>query len=260
MEIKSVLTERNLYGNIEIYSPNMVFMFYCNQRKLDFYLKKELVKKIGDKKYQLTFVPNGLGYSDRDGLNLGDKPPKRDNRCVVTGQRTNLTKHHIVPSLFRKHLPEKYKYSFVLVVLINAKEHRKYTIEEQKFYNVLADKYGVEKFMAPKIDIDKRPKNIAYALTTYSNAIPEDTQKKLRLEFLELTGLEATEENLIKYKLQKQKKTGDNVFGVELVSKITDFDEFEQIWLNHFIETMNPKFLPEDLILKYNLNLNNDEN
>ena len=52
----------NAYGDIEIYSPQDELMFRTNQKKLDFYLKKNLAEEIGDKKYRLLFEPNGKGF------------------------------------------------------------------------------------------------------------------------------------------------------------------------------------------------------
>jgi hypothetical protein len=40
-----------------------------------------------------------------------------------------------------------------------------------------------------------------------------------------------------------------------IAAKITDYREFEILWLNHFIEHMKPKFLPADLINSYKLEL-----
>ncbi len=260
MQFKSTIQEKNLYGNIEIYSPNMVFMFYCNQRKLDFYVRKDLAKQIGEKKFQLTFEPKGLGYANlEDGYTQIGHPTIRENRCVVTGVTHDLTRHHIVPSQFRKHLPDKYKCSFLLVVLVNAREHRRYTIAEQKFYNVLAEKYGVPKWEPQTESPNRKPNNIAYALITHSSAIPEDVQVNLRREFTELTGLEPNDTNLLAYNTKRPKNGHDGLFGAELVAKVTDYDEFERIWLNHFIETTNPRFLPEDLILRYNVKTPHDE-
>jgi hypothetical protein len=258
MKFKNTLSENNLYGNIAVYSPDMDFMFYCNQRKLNFYIKNNLIKEIGEDKFQLTFKPSGLGHSDTDSLCGFGIKSKRENMCVVTGKTNNLTKHHIVPTFFRKHLPTKYKCSYLLVVLIEANEHRRYTIEEQKFYNVLAEKYGVEKWEIERNAQNRRPNNIAYALLSYASAIPEETQANLRVEFKELTGLEATEENLTEYNTKKAKKGSNDLFGAKLVAKITDFEEFEKIWLNHFIETTKPNFLPEDIILKYKPKQYND--
>ena len=39
----------------------------------------------------------------------------------------------------------------------------------------------------------------------------------------------------------------ENDFGKLIFDKITNIYEFQQMWLEHFVNNMNPKYLPEDL-------------
>lgn len=256
MKLKNIISEDNLYGNISVYSPTMDFMFFSNKKRIKFYIKNNLVNKIDDNTYQLNFIPKGNGYSGFDsfvGMNL--KMMKRENKCVVTGKTTHLTRHHIVPSLFRKHFPLEYKTSFLLIVLFDRKEHDKYTAKEQEFYNVLAKKYNAPPYTHGQ-DIKNvntlKAKRIAHSLIEYNKVIPLETQEQLKNKFKKLTNIEPTHENLLSYRPYKIYTNHD--FGKTLVSKIDDYREFEMIWLNHFIDNTNPKFLPEDIIVAYNLN------
>ena len=44
------------YDNYEVYHPDGTLMFFCSQRKLNWYLKRDLAIILGPKKIQLTFM------------------------------------------------------------------------------------------------------------------------------------------------------------------------------------------------------------
>jgi hypothetical protein len=126
-----------LYGNFGIFSPDGIFMFYTNTRKLTFFIKNDLIEQFAEKSFKLKFIPKGLGYNAPENRITGPGcDVARENICVVTGQTSDLNKHHIVPRFFRKYMPDRYKNNFQLVVLIDEKIHHNYTTIEHKFYDV----------------------------------------------------------------------------------------------------------------------------
>lgn len=252
------IQEGNLYGNIEVYSPDDILMFYASAKRMHFYLKNDLAEEIGDDKFRLKFQPKGLGWGTPDGKRY---LCKRDNCCVVTGSTENLTRHHIVPILFRRHFPSEFNSNFQVVVLIDIDKHREYTIKEQKFYDILALKYDIPEYKTfnKVIRNETRVSCIVNIMRNNKN-LPKQRLTELELEFMHHTGLACTQENFNKFIRKKpfyvrEELSIENDFGMALVSKITDFREFELLWLNHFIEEMKPKFLPKDLILMYDLKL-----
>lgn len=250
----TIVSEKSGYGNIAVYSPDDILMFYTNTGKLRFYIKNDLIEKIEENKYRLKFTPNGLGYAK----NLDCLIP-RENRCVVSGDKDlrKLSRHHIVPTFFRKHFPIEFKSSFQTIVLLRRDIHSRYTIEEQKFYDVLAEKFDVPKYHTFHYNPSKRDNKAASTLFLYGNTMPTNVRANLELEFIQKTGLEPTKENLatiVNMIVDDRKiKTVDNDFGMAIASKITDFHEFEMLWLNHFIEHAKPQYLPEDLVKSYDL-------
>lgn len=245
---KTSLQKQNLYGNISVLSPDNVLMFYSNQRRLNFYIKNNLVDCIDDKTYRLKFKPNGLGHAEDF-----EKFRLRKNVCVVNGTTDNLTKHHIVPKIFRKLTPDRYTSNSTLIVLVNRFDHDKYTIEEQIFLDVLAERFGSrsvnEVYLENKDNIYL--KKVAGTLLRHQEKITDDFRHlTLSRLFTKLSGLTVTDENL-NLIANKKLVSPINIFAKELFDKITDFDEFERIWVNHFIEVMKPKFLPDDLVEKF---------
>ena len=100
----------NLYDNIAIFSPANILLCYVNKKKISFYIKKNLVDKIDDQNYRLTFTPKGLGTINEG--QFAQTPSKRINQCVVSGTTINLTLHHVVPTYVRRHFPLEEKSNF----------------------------------------------------------------------------------------------------------------------------------------------------
>jgi len=245
----------NLYGNIEFYSPDGILMFVKNQHALNFYLKNNLVDKIEENKYKLNFIPKGLGYNGKKIL--------RENKCVVSGDSNAelLTKHHIIPSCFRTHFPINKKDSkFQFIVLIRSDIHSKYTSIEQEYYNEIGMMYGLtDSFQTAVKDFQANNRVLKKAITAlyyFSDKIPEERAIMLRTEFEEKTGLKPTQKflKLTLEELTKKERTewfnyksSNFSFGKKIVDKIENFEEFENLWLRHFVENAKPKFLPDDL-------------
>lgn len=258
---RSTVSDNRAYGNIAVYSPDDILMFYTNQNKLKFYLKNDLAEKIDENKYRLKFIPNGLGYSAENNEFGGhDCLVPRENKCVVSGEENIklLSKHHIVPSFFRKHFPVEFKSCFQTIVLLRRDLHSQYTVHEQAFYDELAEMFDVPKYSTFRVNsVTPREKKLAIRLHDYGHLIPEEAKQNMEQEFTDRTGLEPTKENLsdcIKLvPIEKRVKTVETDFGMAIASKITDYRAFELLWLNHFIEHAKPKYLPEDLVKSYQL-------
>jgi hypothetical protein len=262
------------YDNIEFYAPTGELMFFSSQSRLDFYLSKDLVEKIGNKKYQLKFEPKGLGYSDEYSSWNSFCLEPRANRCVVSGETdyTKLTKHHIVPTYFRKHFPIEHKISFQMVVLLEHEIHANYSKEEIKFHDILAIKYGIETPLELTEQYNRATANIklATAILLYGHKMPKADYELTLKKFEAYTGLPPTTENLKKivetptsyyhpncnFRNSKKKfhlMYSEFDFGKKLASKIVDYREFEEIWIRHFVEKTQPKYLPEDLKKTYKI-------
>lgn len=254
------MTPENAYGNIPVYSPEGILMFKTNEKKLRFYKKNKLIESYHEG-FRLLFTPKGLGYHNAENKEI--LTMNRQNKCVVSGEEniSSLTRHHIIPILFRKWMPEERKSgSYQMVVLIRKDLHYQYTKEEQKFYEYVAGKYGVIDYKDTLFFYETnflRKKSCVQTLRNWSHRIPEERLRIIRSQFRYYTGLEPTNENYtkvfeeIKAIKNRYYKNADYNFGKSVVEKIINFGEFEKMWIDHFISVMNPKFFPEDLKFFY---------
>jgi hypothetical protein len=248
---------QNAYGNIPFFSPGGILMFKGNERKVNFYKKNNLIESY-ENGFRLLFEPKGLGYNKSEhGSQL--LSIFRENKCVVSGEEdvAVLTRHHIVPVLFRKWMPEELKSnSFQLIVFIRTDLHGHYTKEEQKFYLEVEKKYNVTGFQDTIFFHEEnflKKKACVNTLLKYSHLIPSERLQVIKTQFEFYTGIDANITNYqivsdeIKAIKKKYYKNADYNFGKCVVEKVTDFKEFEKMWFDHFISTMKPRFLPEDL-------------
>lgn len=239
------------YGDIAIYSPDDKLMFRTNEHRLEFYLKKDLVEKIDEKKYKLRFEPKGNGYGDRNKELL----EPRENKCVRCGDEDLLvlTRHHVVPSRFRKYLPHNIKSNnYRYVVFLCCECHNEYGEHENILNDVIAEELGVKtlKQCNDEIYIEKRIITGIADTILFKDGIPVERIDALKLEFTSRTGLESTTDNLLKVRKKKYEPVSDsNNFGKLVVDNIKNIYDFQQRWLDHFVDMMKPKYLPKDLLV-----------
>jgi hypothetical protein len=106
---------KKFLGNFQVLSVEGTLLFRTNKKRVDWYMKRGLAKEISADTIQLNFQTNGDGNaSDPEYYN-----EIRENKCVKCGTEEHLTRHHIVPSKFRRHFPLSYKdrSSFDIVIL-----------------------------------------------------------------------------------------------------------------------------------------------
>ena len=243
--------KNNLYGNHRVYAPDGTLMFFGNNKKVNWYLKRnlaEVIKQDGESMHiRLLFEPNGKGHKSDDPYYLTEK----ENKCVVSGDTdiSNLTKHHIVPYMYRKHFPMEYKSRTSHdLVLMTRKEHRNYENQADVLKKELLVELDIP--LIKEINLTEiRPGKLANTILRHGSVIPEDNLEKLKNEYKTLTGLEPIEENfIISVELAsnddkwKSKKVVD--YGKLVVEKIDNIEEFCIRWRQHFIDCVNPQHMP----------------
>ncbi len=253
----TIENKNRLYGNIQVYSPDMQPMFKANMKKINWYLKNpdkklaEVVEWDDDntpKSIKLNFIPNGLGYFNnglKDEYFLSDK----ENICVVTGtdEWRELTKHHIVPYMYRKWFPEEYKSSNCYdIVLITREKHYEYEAIANYLKDRIADELGIPTLKEYTRRISRKAGYVGMANAILNVTIPLEHKIDLCIKFRNKTGYVPTKENLNEYiKSCKNEYRMAEYYGKMVVEKIPNFQKFIERWRQHFLDEMNPKFMPK---------------
>jgi hypothetical protein len=246
-----------LYGNFHIQAPDGHEMFHCNAQKALWYLNRDIADVISNDPptLRLKFVPGGPGH-------IGDVyylTPKV-NQCVVCGCTKDLNRHHVMPRVFRRYLPECIKdhnYHDVLLMCIDC--HEAYEVEAAKLKQEICKEFdftindGGGQIYMPEVG---NAMKAARALLHYGDVIPEPRksallntvkeylQKQPEMVWWNGNVTPSDIEDVAKLFPWSRPEGGRKNYGEYVVEKIGDIQEFTERWRRHFLDVMEPKFLP----------------
>jgi len=242
-----------IYGNCEVYSPDGDLMFRCMEKRIHWYLNRNLATVINDNPLaiKLNFTPKGKG-SKESYLKL-----IRNNKCVVCGDENleQLTRHHIIPYEYRKYFPDNLKaHNAIYIVPLCRSCHEIYEQDADNFKKELEIKCNAPR----RINFEKynhAEKHIV-TLLKYRNVIPYERVEEIK----EILNRQMTEfgmsfcksdcddnTKLEKYlnDIQSTGYRGNNNHSEIVVKTCQDLDDFSKKWVTHFVETMQPQFIPD---------------
>jgi hypothetical protein len=279
------LGSKNLNAeNWEVYHPNGTHMFTCGERKATWYLERDLAKRTADGKIMLTFEPKGTGFESNEIFGKS----VREAICVVSGVEDGLQRHHIVPYCYRTYFPEKYKSkNHHDVVLMNHEKHSEYEREATRYKDEIAEIYGVktisefnQEYTAKLREIGKPNaillNNIHSIFKTYGKVSEEVKLEKLKAisddtgipfktvcnyNYIQLYKMYLL---LKKQHIQQQYDFKQNHrmkydHGYHVVQKLIENDgieEFVKLWRKHFIDVMQPEFMPTGWSIDFRVKTN----
>lgn len=225
--------KRRPYDNYEVYHPDGTLMFFCSQRKVNWYLNRDLAIPIDNNKVKLTFTPGG--YGDPHILLEG-----RQNICVIKGISIGLTKHHVVPYQFRKHFKLKYKdkNSYDLCVLCRD-AHDEYELYANDFKEQLYNDY-IDPLNIEINNLWYHAKSLYTTIQKHYDKIPPAKQIYLTMKFEGLC--EKYNFNIEDFKNTNSPYSDNN--NKIIIDKIGT-ENLIVLWKLHFIKFGKPQFLPE---------------
>jgi hypothetical protein len=250
---KKLLLDK-FYGNCKVLSPNGLLMFRCDEKRIKWYLNRDLAQLVDNNTIKLKFEPRGLG---NHGKEFGLEP--MNNICVNCGTDENLTKHHIIPISYRRHFPLELKSrNFHDVLLMCLDCHHNYEKKALELKIELSDKYNVP-FNFKQNEFQEKIKKSIY----YSKMILYDSDKLPKYRKIELYNffIQNFGENSLNY-LEKFSILNSNDYKSEnnhfklLVSKIDNLQDFIEMWRKHFIENNEVKYLPKSWNIKNKIKTN----
>jgi len=254
---------RQPYDNCKMLSPDGDFMSYCAQHRFNWYLKNGLCEVIENDPvvFRLKFRPNGVGgrgepYYEQALL----------NRCVACGATEELTKHHVVPSNYRRFFPDKYKrymHHDILVMCLAC--HKEYEPVAYSIKETIAAENDVSMnghFLNEDADVLIRARAIkaSYALTRHITKIPKYRITQLEGDVAAFVGRKPTLEDLwelrrtpTKTYRDKDWKTHSEIIVGEMCND--DIEPFVLRWREHFLKFVlgksNGIYMPDHWSVNY---------
>lgn len=245
--------DRKIYGNCQVISPEGILMFRCDEKKLNWYLSRDLAEIVDDdpKTIQLKFQPNGFGNHDKEyGLTI------MENKCVSCGTEEFLTRHHVVPYCYRKFFPTELKshnFHDVLSLCVDCHEDYEYFAFKEK--ERLAGVYDAPINGETSTDRDlMRVKRMSYGILDNPN-IPKKRLKEMKGIIREHFGLKRLRDSRIRKIAEMEIPSQTITHGQIVVSKLDDIQSFIQMWRQHFVNHSDCRFLPENWNIKNNLSI-----
>lgn len=236
-----------MYGNCLVTAPDGTPLFRCQQHRIDWYMSRKLAEKVSDDPLtiRLNFNPKGNGNAG-DEYMLGVKI----NACVVCGSVENLTRHHVVPYCYKTHFSkdtrEHVSYDIFPLCIPCHEQYERHArvLKEQIFIE-----FGIQEHTLQVDESALAAVKSACAILKHGNRMPKDRMVELKARiatFLRRSDQDISIEDIKAVsKMKVLTKPEDYVVASrKVVDKLTNYDDFARRWRQHFIATMNPKYVP----------------
>lgn len=236
-----------LYDNCELYTlDGQFFIGYCPKKRMEWYLEKKLATKINDNAIALNFEPKM-----RNGDTFEDMTERKENQCVVCGDKNGLVKFHTIPQEFKSHFPLEHKSHISNDIVLLCADHVAEANEMNRcLRNELIKAYNISD--NDFIDNDKkkiiwRARHIISEIDT-SGTCSAELFSRLQILIKSENILSIEDIRKISNESPKILKDGCSSIGSYIVNRYVlknKLDDFVQLWKQNFTQTMEPNFLPK---------------
>lgn len=231
-------TLKKIYDNYRIFHPDGTLLSYCSKKKANWYIKKNLGILKGKDVY-LTFEPNG--YGDPEEILAG-----RENKCVISGETKELTKHHVIPYMFRKHFPLEYKdKNSCDIVLLTRQLHNEYEEKATELKIKLITDF-VDPFLVEQNDMWSICKKRYNTITNNYDNLPHDKQVFIKMSYEGLVDKYGFDTNTFNHNEPKYTITSpylDLIYNEVIVN--VGIINLIALWKLHFLKVAKPQYLPD---------------
>ncbi|XP_024960832.1 protein RRP6-like 3 isoform X2 [Cynara cardunculus var. scolymus] len=135
-----------VYHNCRIYANDGRLLCYCDRRKLEWYLQRDLAKLVDEDPpaIMLLFEPKGRPEDEGNDFYIQSKK----NICVGCGEGNHYLRYRIIPSCYRIHFPEHLKsHRSHDIVLVCVDCHEKAHSAAEKYKKKVASEFGIPLFV-----------------------------------------------------------------------------------------------------------------
>ncbi|KAM4691044.1 exonuclease 3'-5' domain-containing protein 2 [Rhinophrynus dorsalis] len=251
-----------LYDNCFLHAPDGQPLCTCDRKKAQWYLDKGIGDLVSSVPFivKLRFEPSGRPESSVDYYLT-----VKENICVVCGKRESYIRKNIVPHEYRRHFPIQMKdHNSHDVLLLCTECHA-----VSNYYDTSLKQQLAEEFNAPigceegvRLLEDPVRRQVRSAARALLNAakIPDLRKEEL---LSEIRAFYCTED-IAEERLQEAANLETRIFnetytphGLKVVQNFSkgglkSLMELERRWRQHFLDTMQPKYLPQQWSVDHN--------
>ncbi|KAM7495211.1 hypothetical protein LguiB_029820 [Lonicera macranthoides] len=140
-----------VYHNCRIYANDGRLLCYCDRRKLEWYIRRDLAKLVEENPPAiiLLFEPKGRPEDEDNDFYIQSKK----NICVGCGEGNHYLRYRIIPSCYRMHFPEHLKsHRSHDIVLLCVDCHEIAHSAAEKYKRKIAAEFGIPLFIRKVYD------------------------------------------------------------------------------------------------------------
>ncbi|XP_070492794.1 exonuclease 3'-5' domain-containing protein 2-like [Chironomus tepperi] len=260
---RSYTKSTNLYDNCFLQAPDSTLLCTCDRKKAEWYVSKglgTLVESEPTFTVRLNFKPAGMPVGE-----VGEYyQAKKENKCVVCGREDELIRKNVVPHEYRRYFPivmkEKSSHDICLLCFHC---HQISNMSDIKIKRMLEAKCDAPIYELPHNEDDLKKfryiQRSARALLNQKIKIPE--QRRTELEKIvqaaypdKTLTTDFLNEIVNESEPQIEHKTSHGELVVDFYKKNDGLIELEKIFRQHFLDTMQPQFMPKLWNINHNAN------
>ncbi|XP_032691486.1 exonuclease 3'-5' domain-containing protein 2 [Odontomachus brunneus] len=271
-ERKNTIPTRNkpLYHNCYLQAPDGEILCTCDRKKAEWYIGKGLGELVHTDPYtvKLNFEPSGRALGEVGQYYTQVKV----NQCVVCGCTEKFIRKNVVPREYRKYFPLVMKaHQSHDVLLLCPSCHENSNNNDLHLRRKLAELcdaplIGPLSHMRDKYMSNFRKLQSAVKVLKQGLSVPQRRREELEFYILEYTGqkevtpvmLDTLHERLNNVPIQQMISNQFKYLphGLKVVQYFQKQEgglvELERMWREHFLTTMNPKYLPNLWSVRHN--------
>ncbi|KAJ4760723.1 hypothetical protein LUZ62_071098 [Rhynchospora pubera] len=167
--IKKFSCKSPVYHNCRIYASDGRLLCYCDRKKLEWYLQRDLAKMVENDPpaIVLLFEPKGRPDDEDNDFYIQSKR----NICVSCGEEKHYIRYRIIPSCYRMHFPEHLKsHRSHDIVLLCVDCHEKAHKAAERYKRKVAEEFGVPLFVQKIVDSGEEKVIASIGLTNNKNS------------------------------------------------------------------------------------------
>ncbi|XP_039168932.1 protein RRP6-like 3 isoform X2 [Eucalyptus grandis] len=150
--VKKFSCKSPVYHNCRIYANDGRLLCYCDRRKLEWYLRRDLAKLVDNDPpaIMLLFEPKGRPEDEDNEFYI----QRKKNICVGCGEGNHYLRYRIIPSCYRMHFPEHLKsHRSHDIVLLCVDCHEVAHAAAEKYKRKIAEEFGIPLFVRNIVEL-----------------------------------------------------------------------------------------------------------
>ncbi|NXG76274.1 EXD2 protein, partial [Baryphthengus martii] len=251
-----------LYDNCFLYAPDGQPLCTCDRKKAQWYLDKGIGELVSTDPFvvKLQFEPSGRPESQVDYYLT-----VKENLCVVCGKRESYIRKNIVPHEYRKHFPIQMKdHNSHDVLLLCTSCHAVSNYYDNHLKQQLAEEFGApigseEGVRLLEDPLRRQVRSGARALLN-ADSLPDPRRAELLQSIKDFFNTETVSPEMLQEaagletRICNESYTPHGLKVVQCCAKegLRSLMQLERRWRQHFLDSMQPKHLPEQWSVDHN--------